>query len=131
MGDGQVPGQLARGGQAGEGGAAVPLAQPHRERAEGDGEDGQQLRGGDEGANVAPADDSGDEVFVDAEEEEDQGLGEPPNAPLGGAEANPPRPAFHPSPGLTVSNRPFLLPNSIKPGSLLYNFRPRPGGRTD
>ena len=46
MCDGQVSGQLARGGEAGEGGAAVPLAQTHREGAEGDGEHGQQLRGG-------------------------------------------------------------------------------------
>ena len=77
-------------------------------------------------------DDSGDKVFVDAEEEEEnRGSGVPPNALSGGAEANPPMPAFHPSPGLSVSNRPFTLPNSIKPGSLLYNFRPRPGGRTD
>ena len=91
-----------------------------------------QLPERDEDAGAAPAeDDSGDEVFVDAEEEEDQGLGVPLDAPSGGAIANPPMPAFHPSPGLSVSNRPFSLPNLIKPGSLIYNFRPRPGGRTD
>ena len=95
-------------------------------------DDDRQLPERDEDAGAAPAeDDSGDEVFVDAEEEEDQGLGVPLDAPSGGAIANPPMPAFHPSPGLSVSNRPFSLPNSIKPGSLIYNFRPRPGGRTD
>ena len=80
-------------------------------------------------------DDSEAEVFVDAEEEENRGpdtlQDNPQDAPSGNAAANPIRPAFHPSPGLSVRNRPFSLPESIRPGSLIYNFRQRPGGRTD
>ena len=94
--------------------------------------------------------DSGDEEFVDAEEGNNGGeLGsnvEPDAATqerpavdqLVPAEADPsaavpadaPRlPAFRPSPGLAVGRRTFSLPNTVRPDA--YNFRPRPGGRTD
>ena len=94
--------------------------------------------------------DSGDEEFVDAEEENNGvELGddaephaaaqegpavdqlEPAEAdPSAAAPADIPRlPGFHPSPGLAVGRRTFSLPNTVRPDA--YNFRPRPGGRTD
>ena len=94
--------------------------------------------------------DSGDEEFVDAEEgnngvelgddaephaaaQEGPAVDqlEPAEAdPSAAAPADIPRlPGFHPSPGLAVGRRTFSLPNTVRPDA--YNFRPRPGGRTD
>ena len=76
--------------------------------------------------------DSGDEVFVDAE---DLSLADdiqrPPTVPAPApvtpalAGTAPAIPAFHPSPGLAPSNRNFSLPASLRPAPP-YAFRPRP-----
>ena len=76
--------------------------------------------------------DSGDEVFVDAEDLPlADNIQRPPTIPAPApvtpalAGTAPAIPAFHPSPGLAPSNRNFKLPASLKPAPP-YAFRPRP-----
>ena len=128
------PSEIGNGCQAAEGNQ-LPAADNVQPLIENGNDDVEPAEHDSKARNNSEAeDDSEAEVFVDAEEQEeekDQGLNAPHDAPSDNAAANPIRPAFHPSPGLSVRNRPFSLPESIKPGSLIYNFRQRPGGRTD